>query len=79
MGLPHRITSYNVCYTKLLRGDSIDLAIRLGAPAPMEGIVCRTLGRHQRWVVASPGYLAKQGEPKQPADLSQHNCLRFNS
>jgi len=61
-----------------LLGDSIDLAIRLGAPAPMEGIVCRTLGRHQRWVVASPGYLAKQGEPEQPAELSQHNCLRFN-
>ncbi|WP_110189088.1 LysR family transcriptional regulator [Pokkaliibacter plantistimulans] len=61
-----------------LLGDSIDLAIRLGAPAPMDGVVSRTISGYQRWVVASPAYLAAHGEPRQPADLLDHRCLRFN-
>lgn len=61
-----------------LLGESIDLAVRLGAPAPMEGVISRTLGCYQRWVVASPGYLARRGTPAKPADLAHHDCLRFN-
>jgi DNA-binding transcriptional LysR family regulator len=29
--------------------------------------------------VASPAYLKKRGRPRQPADLTQHDCLVFGS
>lgn len=54
-----------------------DLSIRLGDPSPNDELVCRQLGRFQRWLVASPGYLARQETPLHPKHLLQHACLRF--
>lgn len=55
-----------------------DVAIRLGAAAPTEELVCRKIAGFSRWVVASPEYLTAQGQPLEPGDLVEHCCLRFS-
>ncbi|WP_079228469.1 LysR family transcriptional regulator [Pseudomonas putida] len=54
-----------------------DLSIRLGDPQPNDELVCRQLGRFQRWLVASPDYLARRDALLHPEQLLQHACLRF--
>ncbi|MGJ7548004.1 LysR family transcriptional regulator [Pseudomonas alloputida] len=54
-----------------------DLSIRLGDPSPHDELVCRPLGRFQRWLVASPDYLARRDALRHPEQLLQHACLRF--
>ncbi|BBH46429.1 LysR family transcriptional regulator [Pseudomonas sp. KU43P] len=54
-----------------------DLSIRLGDPSPNDELVCRQLGRFQRWLVASPAYLARRHRLDHPEQLLEHACLRF--
>ncbi|MBC3414135.1 LysR family transcriptional regulator [Pseudomonas sp. SWRI51] len=54
-----------------------DLTIRLGEPAPSDELVCRPLGRFERWLVASPGYLAQLPALEHPRQLADCACLRF--
>ncbi|AXQ48430.1 LysR family transcriptional regulator [Pseudomonas vlassakiae] len=54
-----------------------DLSIRLGDPSPNGELVCRQLGRFQRWLVASPDYLASRDALLHPEQLLQQACLRF--
>ena len=54
-----------------------DLSIRLGDPSPNDELVCRQLGRFQRWLVASPEYLASRDPLLHPEQLLQQACLRF--
>lgn len=54
-----------------------DLSIRLGDPQPNDELVCRQIGRFQRWLVASPDYLARRDTLLHPEQLLQHACLRF--
>ncbi|WP_313202984.1 LysR family transcriptional regulator [Pseudomonas sp.] len=54
-----------------------DLSIRLGDPSPNGELVCRQLGRFQRWLVASPDYLARRDPLLHPEQLLQQACLRF--
>lgn len=54
-----------------------DLSIRLGDPSPNDELVCRQLGRFQRWLVASPDYLARRDPLLHPEQLLQQACLRF--
>lgn len=61
-----------------LLSGRFDVAIRLGAAAPTDELVCRTIGQFSRWVVASPEYLAIHGQPFEPEDLLRHCCLRFS-
>ncbi|HSD87292.1 MAG TPA: substrate binding domain-containing protein, partial [Kofleriaceae bacterium] len=59
-----------------LADEEIDVAIRMGELEP-SSLVARLL-RNTRWVtVASPGYLARKPAPARPADLAEHNCMRF--
>ena len=59
-----------------LADESYDVAIRMGE-LEASSMVARQL-RKTRWVtVASPTYLARRPAPKSPADLVDHNCLRF--
>ncbi|HZH02292.1 MAG TPA: LysR family transcriptional regulator [Myxococcaceae bacterium] len=59
-----------------LTDEGVDAAVRIGEPLE-PGLVTRRLGT-VRWVtVASPSYLARQGTPRTPADLRDHNCLKF--
>lgn len=54
-----------------------DIAIRFG-PLADSGLTARKLGENGRVIVASPAYLARNGTPRVPADLHDHNCLNFN-
>ncbi|QIR13437.1 LysR family transcriptional regulator [Shewanella aestuarii] len=56
--------------------DKIDMALRYGNP-PDSNQVAFNICHTQRVLCASPEYLAKHGEPKKVAELSQHNCLIF--
>jgi DNA-binding transcriptional LysR family regulator len=61
-----------------LLGERVDLSIRLGSAAPMDGVVSRSLGDFKRRVVASAAYLNARGFPEQPMDLLRHECMRFS-
>lgn len=54
-----------------------DIAIRIG-PLRDTRLLARKLGRSPMVLVASPGYLAKHGEPQTPEDLDGHRCLQFS-
>jgi DNA-binding transcriptional LysR family regulator len=56
--------------------EGIEIAIRSGK---IEGasLVARPIRSHKMILAASPLYLQKQGTPKEPNDLLQHNCLGF--
>jgi DNA-binding transcriptional LysR family regulator len=58
--------------------EQIDVAIRVGH-LPDSSLVALPLGQ-MTWVVcASPDYLNKNGRPKKPADLLQHDCLHYRN
>ena len=59
-----------------LIADRIDLAIRL-APSYRGDVVGSKLFATRYRVAASPGYLAREGAPKAPRELSAHSCLLF--
>lgn len=56
--------------------EPFDVAIRMGEP-PSSNLIARQLGRLPQSLYASPRYLELSGEPSQPVDLAQHECLRF--
>lgn len=56
--------------------ESIDIALRVGQLEDST-LISRKLADCTFQVVASPQYIAKWGEPDQPADLTQHNCLIY--
>ncbi len=57
-----------------LTEDSFDVCIRFGAP-PDARVIARHIAPNRRLLCASPSYLAKQGTPRVPNDLTQHNCI----
>lgn len=59
-----------------LVSDPFDVAIRMGEQ-PSSALLARQLARLTPCLYASPGYLEKAGEPQDPADLQQHECLGF--
>lgn len=56
--------------------EGYDLAIRV-TNAPDPALVARRLAVSRMHVVASPGYLAGQGHPAEPAALAERDCLCF--
>jgi DNA-binding transcriptional LysR family regulator len=58
-----------------LVGEAIDVAVRVGSLGDSTGAVARKIGVMQRVLVASPGYLAKSGTPRKPADLASHPII----
>jgi DNA-binding transcriptional LysR family regulator len=56
--------------------DEVDLALRYGELADSR-LVARKLHDGRRLLVASPDYLARHGRPSHPAELAQHDCIRF--
>ncbi|MGZ0714784.1 LysR family transcriptional regulator [Pseudomonas palleroniana] len=61
-----------------LISERIDVSVRLGSSMVNEDVVSKKVGNFQRWVVASPEYLAQTGLPRHPSDLLNHQCLRFD-
>jgi len=58
--------------------QGIDVAIRMGRLADST-LGARFLGINPWVVVASPTYLAQRGEPRQPADLADHDALVYST
>ncbi|MEQ5776276.1 LysR family transcriptional regulator [Thalassospira sp. NFXS8] len=54
--------------------DKVDLAIRI-AELKESSLIVRKLAANKRVLVASPAYLKRNGTPRTPADLLNHNCL----
>jgi len=61
-----------------LQSERVDVSVRLGSLVVSEDVVSRTLGYFQRWLLASPDYLATHPPIEQPSDLAVHQCLRFD-
>ena len=57
-----------------LTEDAFDVCVRFGEP-PDARVIARKLAPNRRLLCASPAYLERQGLPKSPADLAQHNCI----
>ena len=58
--------------------DQIDVALRIGA-LPDSSLIATRLGSVRRVVCASPDYLAANGVPATPDDLSRHSVVSFES
>jgi len=60
-----------------IAGDGFDAGIRIGARLQQDMIAVRLTPDVELLAVASPEYLAKHGEPKEPADLQHHWCINW--
>lgn len=56
--------------------EGFDAVLRVGEPADSR-LAARYIGRFQRRLVASPGYLREHGTPRTPAELVRHVCLQY--
>ena len=57
--------------------EGFDLAVR-NMSVPDSSLVVRRVATYRFVVCGAPGYLAARGIPRQPADLSRHNCLVYS-
>ncbi len=57
--------------------EGYDLAIRAGVLRDSD-LLSRRLATMRLYVVASPEYLARRGEPTHPEELKDHPCLRYS-
>lgn len=57
--------------------EGVDLAIRT-VPAPDSTLIVRHLTSWRHFLCCSPSYLERHATPIKPADLAQHNCLRYS-
>lgn len=60
-----------------LVAERADIGLRSG-PMRDSSLKARKVMESDRVIIASPVYLERHGMPTTPADLAQHNCLRFN-
>ncbi len=57
--------------------EGFDIALRIGELAD-SSLVCRKLCDVRFVAVAAPAYLKRCGTPREPAELSGHNCLNYS-
>lgn len=82
--LPELAEQYPLLDIELILSDSyldlidqrIDVAIRLGSLND-SSLIAHRLAKINFFVVASPRYITKQGDPDSPKQLLEHNCLLF--
>jgi DNA-binding transcriptional LysR family regulator len=60
-----------------LVGDGFDAAVRIAA-LPDSSLVARRLCDMPVYLVGSPAYSKKHGQPKHPLDLAQHRCIGYS-
>jgi DNA-binding transcriptional LysR family regulator len=60
-----------------LIGERFDLALRIGS-LPDSSLRARRLRTVKMHVIASPDYLAENGEPRHPAQLGEHRCIGYS-
>jgi DNA-binding transcriptional LysR family regulator len=56
--------------------EGFDVAIRFNQ-VPDSSLIVRRLGSFKMILCASPAYLAEHGTPREPADLSRHQCVAY--
>lgn len=61
-----------------LIGEPFDVAIRMGKQ-PDSNLISRLLAKLTGGLYAAPHYLAQHGTPQNLAELTQHECLRFQA
>lgn len=54
----------------------VDVALRIGR-LPDSTLMTRRVGEVRWAICASPDYLRRRGEPRTPAELSDHDCIAF--
>ena len=57
--------------------EGYDAAVRIGQLAP-SSLISRKLASTRMVVCASPGYLARRGEPLHPDDLLRHDVISYS-
>ncbi|MCY1392864.1 HTH-type transcriptional regulator DmlR [compost metagenome] len=55
----------------------VDIALRYGEPGDSSLVALPVAANNRRVLCAAPAYIARHGEPKEVAQLAQHNCLLF--
>ncbi|RZA05703.1 MAG: LysR family transcriptional regulator [Proteobacteria bacterium] len=61
-----------------LVGENVDLALRMGH-LPDSSLVARRLGTSHHFLVATPGFIKKYGQPKDLDDLANFPCLIYET
>ena len=59
--------------------EGYDAGVRLSEAIERDMVQVRLTGPFRFVLVASPGYLARQGTPERPEDLLRHECITFRS
>lgn len=57
--------------------EGFDAAIRIRTSLPDSSLIARRICPVDRVACAAPDYLKHHGAPKEPGELSQHNCLIY--
>lgn len=62
--------------TRAVHSENIDVLLSVGEPPPSR-LIARKLGQGRPAAYASPAYIARHGELRDPDDLRSHRCLAF--
>lgn len=57
--------------------DGFDAGIRLAESVPKDMVAVPVMGQVRFAAIASPDYFKQRGQPVEPQDLNDHNCIRF--
>ncbi len=60
-----------------LIGEGFDIGLRI-ASLPDSSLRARKLRDVKTYIVAAPSYLERAGTPRHPAELGEHECLRYS-
>ena len=60
-----------------LIGEGFDIGLRIAA-LPDSSLRARKLRDVKTYIVAAPSYLDFKGAPRHPAELGEHECLRYS-
>ena len=60
-----------------LIGEGFDIGLRI-ASLPDSSLRARKLRDVRTYIVAAPSYLDRMGTPRHPAELGEHECLRYS-
>ncbi|MBL0925841.1 MAG: LysR family transcriptional regulator [Sphingomonadaceae bacterium] len=60
-----------------LIGEGFDIGLRI-ASLPDSSLRARKLRDVKTYIVAAPSYLDRMGTPRHPAELGEHECLRYS-
>jgi DNA-binding transcriptional LysR family regulator len=61
-----------------IMSDSHDLAVRISEPPRDKSTIWRKICPVRRLLVASPGYIARNGMPQSPDDLDELACIAYD-